>query len=84
MGGFTVIIKKQPQKYLDKLPEPTRGKVALAVSGLATLSGDIVPLRGAGPNMYRLKVYHYRAIFQLDAESETITVKEINTRGDIY
>lgn len=30
MGGFTVIIKKQPQKYLDKLPEPERGRVAAA------------------------------------------------------
>ena len=84
MDGLTVIIKKQPQKYLDKLPEPTRGKVAAAVAGLSTLAGDIVPLRGAGPNTYRLKIYHYRAIFQIDAENGIITVKEINTRGDIY
>ena len=46
MDGLTVIIKKQPQKYLDKLPEPERGRVAAAVAGLSTLSGDIVPLRG--------------------------------------
>lgn len=84
MDGLTVIIKKQPQKYLDKLPEPTRGKVALAVSGLSSLTGDIAPLRGAGPNMYRLKIYHYRAIFHLDADRGLITVREINTRGDIY
>ena len=46
MDGLTVIIKKQPQKYLDKLPEPERGRVAAAVAGLSTLSGDIVPLAG--------------------------------------
>ena len=84
MDGLTVIIKKQPQKYLDKLPEPERGRVAAAVAGLSTLSGDIVPMRGAGSHMYRLKIYHYRAIFQIDTEKETVTVKEINTRGDIY
>lgn len=84
MDGLTVIIKKQPQKYLDKLPEPERGRVAGAVAKLSTLSGDIVPLRGAGPNMYRLKIYHYRAVFQIDTDKGRVTVKEINTRGDIY
>ena len=72
MDGLTVIIKKQPQKYLDKLPEPERGRVAAALAGLSTLSGDIVPLRGAGSHMYRLKIYHYRAIFRLTRKKKPL------------
>jgi toxin-antitoxin system, toxin component, relE family len=81
---FEVLLKKQPQKFLDKLPEPSRGKLDLAIKGLEELSGDICPLRGAGRNMYRLKIYHYRAIFEIDLEKGVVTVQEINTRGDIY
>ena len=34
--------------------------------------------------MYRLKIYHYRAIFEIDLEKGVVTVQEINARGDIY
>nr|DAI48777.1 MAG TPA: Toxin with endonuclease activity, of toxin-antitoxin system [Caudoviricetes sp.] len=34
--------------------------------------------------MYRLKIHHYRAIFEVDTEKGIVTVQEINTRGDIY
>lgn len=84
METLSVVLKKQPRKYLDKLPEPTRGKIDAAIKGLESLSGDIVPLRGAGPNMYRLKIYHYRVIFELNLKNNFVTVREINTRGDIY
>ena len=47
MDGLTVIIKKQPQKYLDKLPEPERGRVAGAVAKLSYVPVENLSLPGS-------------------------------------
>lgn len=85
MESLKVLLEKQPRKYLDRLPEPTRGKVAAAVEKLEYLSGDIAPLRGREKRkLFRLKIYHYRVIFEFDIKNKIVRIIEINTRGDIY
>ena len=69
---------KQPQKYLDKVPNSIYTKITTACDGLATASGDIVKLKGS--SYYRLKIDHYRIIFTYDREQEQILIEEINTR----
>lgn len=75
-------LKKQPQKYLASVDEPTRKKLYKALDQLSRLEGDIVPLSGQ-KNMYRYKIAHYRIIFQWIRGEIVITVIEINTRTNI-
>lgn len=75
-------LKKQPQKYLASVDEPTRKKLYKALDQLSRLEGDIVPLAGQ-KNMYRYKIAHYRIIFQWIRGEIVITVIEINTRTNI-
>lgn len=75
-------LKKQPQKYLASVDEPTRKKLYKALDQLSRLEGDIVPL-GGQKNMYRYKIAHYRIVFQWVKGELVITVIEINTRTNI-
>lgn len=75
-------LKKQPQKYLDRVDTKTRDKLYKALDQLARLEGNIVPLGGT-KNYYRYKMDHFRIIFQWVNGSIVITVVEINTRTNI-
>ena len=75
-------LKKQAQKYLDSVDEPTRKKLYRALEQLALLQGDIKPLTGQ-KDTYRFKLQHYRIIFRWIKGEIIITVIEINTRTNI-
>lgn len=75
-------LKKQPQKYLASVDEPTRRKLLSALERLSRLEGNIVPLKGR-QNLYRCKIDHYRIIFERVKGDIVITVIEINTRTNI-
>ncbi|MCL2861091.1 MAG: addiction module toxin RelE [Firmicutes bacterium] len=76
-----ILFNKQPQKYLNKVPDNVSDKLIKACNGLLTASGDIVKLKGT--NYYRLKIEQYRIIFTYDKELEQILIEEINTRTNI-
>lgn len=75
-------LKKQPQKYLASVDEPTRKKLYKALDQLSRLEGDIVPLSGK-KNRYRYKISHYRITFEWIKGELVITIIEINTRTNI-
>ena len=75
-------LRKQAQKYLDAVDEPTRKKLYKALEQLAQLKGDIRPLKGM-QNLYRFKIQHYRILFEWVKGEIVITVIEINTRTNI-
>ena len=82
VGMMKVVLKKQPQKYLSSVDEPTRKKLRKALTALANLEGDIKRLKGKN-NLYRYKIAHYRILFSIDAEGHIIIVSTINTRTNI-
>lgn len=75
-------LKKQAQKYLDSVDEPTRKKLYKALDQLSQLRGDIKALKGF-QNLYRFKIQHYRILFEWIKGEIVITVIEINTRTNI-
>jgi len=78
-----IILKKQPQKYLDSVDSNTRSKLYKALDQLSRLEGNIVRLGGT-KNRYRYKIDHYRIIFEWEKGKLIITVIEINTRTNIH
>lgn len=78
-----IVLKKQPQKYLAAIDVNTRNKLFKALESLSRLEGNIVKLKGKA-NEYRLKIDHYRIIFEYDAKkNQIIIVSAINTRTNI-
>ena len=77
-----IVLKKQPQKYLASVDGNTREKLYRALEGLKELEGDIVRLKGT-KNSYRLKIAHYRILFEYDGKGGVIVVGMIDTRTNI-
>ena len=74
-------LEKQPKKYLASVDAPTRAKLYRALDKLKDLEGNIVQLGGT-KNMFRMKIDHYRIIFQYSG-GEIIIVETIDTRTNI-
>ncbi len=74
-----IILKKQAQKYLDRVDEATYKKLYKALAQLSQMKGDIIRLTGYN-NRYRYKIDHYRIVFEWVKGTFVITVIEINTR----
>lgn len=74
-------LEKQPGKYLASVDEATRIKLCRALERLKNLEGNIAKLRGK-QNLFRMKIEHYRIIFQYSG-GEIIIVQTIDTRTNI-
>ena len=77
-----IILKKQPEKYLNRWPQNIYEKLNDALIGLEDWEGDIKRLQGR-KDEYRLKLPPFRIIFTY-AKGEDIIVTRIDTRGTVY
>lgn len=77
------ILKKRAQKYLDSVDANTRKKLYKALDKLMRWEGDIVPLEGQ-KDRYRLKIDHYRILFEWKNGEIIIVVVDITTRTNAY
>lgn len=73
-------------KELNRLSEPTQGRVRSAIDGLATdcRPAQCKKLKGADGDVYRVRVGDYRIMYVVEDELGIVTVTAIVTRGDAY
>ena len=81
--SWEIIVAPIAKKRLEKIPQPDRRRILLAINRLGEgLVGDVKPLKGRDD--WRLRVGGWRVFFSVDAEQRVIKVKYIDVRGDIY
>ena len=81
--GWEIIVAPIAKKRLEKIPQPDRRRILLAINRLNEgLYGDIKPLKGRAD--WRLRVGGWRVILSVDTEQHIIKVKYIDVRGDVY
>jgi mRNA-degrading endonuclease RelE of RelBE toxin-antitoxin system len=79
---MNIFFSKTSLKYLTKLERQVRTNIIKAIEGLPD-KGDICKMKGRSiQNIYRLRVGKHRVLYI--QEEDTITVLDIDTRGDIY
>jgi len=76
------VLSKQAKKYLASLDSVTCQRFHVELLKMAELKGDIKKLRRKD-NAYRYKFYHYRFLFSIDWNAETIYVNTIDSRTNI-
>lgn len=76
---MTIVYSKQAQKFLNKQSALTRKRIMLAIESLP--SGDVKKLAGY-KDLYRLRVGHFRVIFNKDGE--ILYILKVDNRGDVY
>jgi mRNA interferase RelE/StbE len=79
---MTVVLDRQPTRYLKQLNDPIKGQILAALNRLSREppEGDIKKM--SNRNDFRLRIGRYRAIFRI--EGGTIIVSKIAPRGQAY
>ena len=83
--AYRVEIKPQAEKALGRLPNPQRGRVALAIDGLARnpRPAGCAKIVGA-PDAYRIRVGDYRVVYEIEDRVLTVYVVRIGHRKEVY
>lgn len=84
---YSVIVKTQAVKYLQKLDQRTQKKIALKIDQLARdpFSSSVSAKRlQTIERGYRLRVGDIRIIYEMDTTSQTIIIWKISPRSSAY
>jgi mRNA interferase RelE/StbE len=78
---MNIVILKFAERYLDRQPRNQKARLLSAIYRLP--EGDTKALKGSD-GVFRLRVGDYRVIFHMGENDNTIYVREIGPRGDVY
>jgi mRNA interferase RelE/StbE len=78
-----ILLHSIPAKYLDRLNEPDKSRLKVAIErlGKEPPEGDIKPLAGQ-KGIFKLKIGGYRILFRYTKDD--ILVTHIDPRGQVY
>lgn len=84
-SDYKLIYHKSSVKFIAKQDKSSQERIAAGLIGLLNIppEGDIKPLKGY-IGLYRLRIGHYRILFNVDHEEGIIYIQAIGNRGDIY
>ena len=81
---YQVVIEKQAQKQLAKIPPPDYTKIVAALKELATDPRPFGYKKLKGRPGYRMRVGDYRIIYQVKDNILTVFVLIIGHRREVY
>ena len=81
---YTVLLRRQAQKALDKLPKADFQAVIEAIKGLAATPRPrgIEKVKSAG--LWRIRQGEYRIVYAIDDSKQQVIILRIGHRRDIY
>lgn len=81
-----IVYSRSAAKAIKNLDNKMKQRMKTAIEGLIEIPprGDIKKLQGVSPMVYRLRVGKYRVIYKYDDKKNTLFIKAIGSRGDIY
>lgn len=80
---YQLKIKKQARKALEKAPEHIRRKFEDELRQVVLSPRDSKKLQGF-EDRYRIRAGDWRAIYEIDDDTITVTVIKVGPRGDVY
>lgn len=81
---WQVIILREPEKLLAKLPRDVRQRLGKAIDKLETEPHPPDSERLTGYDLYRLRVGDWRIIYRLEADKLIVLVVGVGARGSVY
>jgi mRNA interferase RelE/StbE len=82
--AYTVNVTPAARRELGSLPRDAQVRVATKIGELAAdpRPPGVKKLKGA--EVYRVRVGHYRVVYQIDNAAQTVTITAIGDRKEIY
>ena len=82
---YTVLVKKDPERIMRKLPADLRRRIQQAINTLADdpRHAGVVAIKGLS-STYRVRVGDWRIIYQVEDDVLIVLVLEVTPRGGAY
>lgn len=82
---YEIVLRKQPEKYLQRLDRKIRKAFKKMLEQLESSPGALArPLRGELDGLHRVRVGSLRMILLIEEKAKQIQVLYIGPRGDSY
>ena len=82
--NYQLFILPRAQKVLEKLPSNIYERLRDEIRSLSSEPRPFGYKKLVARDGWRIRVYHYRVIYEIDDKKKTITVLDIGQRKDIY
>ncbi|MEU3305923.1 type II toxin-antitoxin system RelE/ParE family toxin [Nocardiopsis sp. NPDC006832] len=84
MSRYQVEITSTARKTLRKIDQPSRKRIAVAISELADEPRPSGCKKLKARDGYRIRIGDHRVIYTIDDGQVTVVVVKIGSRGDVY
>ena len=84
MASYRLLIKASAAKELEALPAKDRSRVVTKVRGLADNPRPQGCEKLAGRDLLRVRQGKYRVLYEVEDQSQVITIIKIGHRRDVY
>lgn len=81
---YAISIKQSAAKSLEKISKPDRVRIIEAIDSLKINPGAGSVLKGELKGLRRIRVGHYRVVYEVEAGRLMILVVRIGHRGEVY
>lgn len=81
---FRVLLLRSTQKALQEFPSEIRARIYSALRGLGENPRPPGCKKLRDSNYWRIRVGDYRAVYEINDASRTVTVMRIAHRGEVY
>lgn len=83
--AYTVLLKRDPERLLRRLPADLRRRIQQAINALADdpRHAGVVAMKGFA-SAYRVRVGDWRIVYQVEDDVLIVLVLEIAPRGEVY
>ena len=82
--SYQVIIPKAVQKQLDKISPDVLPRIISAIAALRDNPRTLNSLKMKNTQGYRLRVGDYRVLYDIDDPNQTIILRRVAHRRDVY
>lgn len=81
---YELRIERRAQKQLAKIAQPDRDRIISAVRSLAEQPRPVEVKKLTGREAWRIRVGHYRILYEIHDQALVIFVIKISYRKDVY
>lgn len=82
--SYRIIVPKTVQKQINKLPNTIQARVIESLLSLKETPRPSNSLKMKNSQGYRLRVGDYRVLYDIDDKTQTMTLRRVEHRRDIY
>ena len=82
--NYRVLLQRSAQKSLEKIPSETRHRIYASLKGLSENPRPPGCKKLRDSRYWRIRVGDYRAIYEIEEATRTVTVLRVAHRGEVY